>query len=450
MAARNQWKQATRDGLSRLVHDAKHRSIQARLNHNSRASLGAKDNQGGENGGYWLSSTSPTSMAAAAAVRSAVKDRLLAISKEEQDSFMARRCPKAIVFSQHDSDIQGVGHELILTMGDSSICEHFGTFRSNELSRFRHSKRKYRRCPLCGFSNQITANNCCANRILMVRYLDVPPLPPDAEEEEEGEGVAEGGGGFAPAPPQPGGHGSLGPGGHYTGRCLCCPRGCEVERHAAATATALANGTAPPPPLPANPAHNTPPYHRCGGYPNPFFNPDFLQAPDLAMVAYEHVIGYVPGMTYAVGQQVFVRALEPEACDVLLRADTTGTAAANDSAAPVGVKVAPPVLWRGGVLGGRAMVVGWRACGGKSLFNSWHGDRVLNSVPWCVEEEDASVLLLKEDGSTGLDLSFATHIFLLDPIKDPALHNQIVSRAHRMGATGPVQVQLVQVMTDDS
>jgi SNF2 family DNA or RNA helicase len=58
-------------------------------------------------------------------------------------------------------------------------------------------------------------------------------------------------------------------------------------------------------------------------------------------------------------------------------------------------------------------------------------------------------MLLKEDGSTGLDLSFATHIFLLERIKDPALRNQIVSRAHRMGATGPVEVQLLQVKVEE-
>jgi len=71
-------------------------------------------------------------------------------------------------------------------------------------------------------------------------------------------------------------------------------------------------------------------------------------------------------------------------------------------------------------------------------------------VPWCVEEEDTSVLLLEEDGSTGLDLSFATHIFLLDRIKDPSLEKQIVSRAWRMGSTGPVTVELLQVVDEGS
>ena len=45
----------------------------------------------------------------------------------------------------------------------------------------------------------------------------------------------------------------------------------------------------------------------------------------------------------------------------------------------------------------------------------------LQGVKWTVEEEEASVLILPEDGSTGLDLSFSTNIFLLEKIKDPAL-----------------------------
>jgi len=100
-------------------------------------------------------------------------------------------------------------------------------------------------------------------------------------------------------------------------------------------------------------------------------------------------------------------------------------------------------------MGGRAVVRLWRSCGHTNPERGWHGKRMLAHVPWVVEEEEACVLLLKEDGSTGLDLSFATHIFLLERIKDPALRSQVVSRAHRMGATGPVQVQLVQVKSEE-
>ena len=47
--------------------------------------------------------------------------------------------------------------------------------------------------------------------------------------------------------------------------------------------------------------------------------------------------------------------------------------------------------------------------------------------------------------SHGLDLSFVTHMFLLEPIEDAALLEQVTSRAHRLGARGPVQVETVNV-----
>ena len=95
-----------------------------------------------------------------------------------------------------------------------------------------------------------------------------------------------------------------------------------------------------------------------------------------------------------------------------------------------------------------ARIISWQKCGGKPGHSNWHGDKLLKNIPWCVEEEDASILLLEEDGSTGLDLSFATHIFLLDRVKDPSLEKQIISRAWRMGATGPVTVELLQVIDE--
>ena len=44
-----------------------------------------------------------------------------------------------------------------------------------------------------------------------------------------------------------------------------------------------------------------------------------------------------------------------------------------------------------------------------------------------------------------VDLSFVTHLFLLEPIDDAALLEQISSRAHRLGCTGPVVVETVNV-----
>ena len=55
-------------------------------------------------------------------------------------------------------------------------------------------------------------------------------------------------------------------------------------------------------------------------------------------------------------------------------------------------------------------------------------------------KEDCFILSLDAGLSHGLDLSFVTHIFLLEPVDDAALLEQITSRAHRLGASGPVTV----------
>jgi SNF2-related domain len=50
-------------------------------------------------------------------------------------------------------------------------------------------------------------------------------------------------------------------------------------------------------------------------------------------------------------------------------------------------------------------------------------------------------MLLGSDGSAGLDLSFVTHIFFLEPVWDKSLISQVVSRAWRLGAEGAVFVE---------
>jgi hypothetical protein len=59
-----------------------------------------------------------------------------------------------------------------------------------------------------------------------------------------------------------------------------------------------------------------------------------------------------------------------------------------------------PLLWVGGRMGGYARLSTWKACGGRGKWTSWHpGSEILSSVPWQTEEEDASILLLAEDGA---------------------------------------------------
>lgn len=45
-----------------------------------------------------------------------------------------------------------------------------------------------------------------------------------------------------------------------------------------------------------------------------------------------------------------------------------------------------------------------------------------------------TVLLMDESASVGLDLSFVSYVLLLEPIADTSLEDQVISRAHRMGA----------------
>eukprot|EP01039_Chlorochromonas_danica_P006985 gene6985-7727_t len=312
------------------------------------------------------------------------------------------RRPKAIVFSQYFNDLQGVGHFLYSMLGDSNVCEHFGKYQSSELSRFRHSKRKFRRCPLCGCENGITQERYCEQILYLVEYIDF--VNPWASGE-----LAAG----LPVPgPERGGHGAAGPGGHYVGRCLCSPIGC-VET--------------------------------CNGYPNPFFDPASPQSlvnPNFALVSAEHIRGWSLGIDLQIGQEVYII---PQDASV----DASGQA---DCSLGSDLKKGSlsPLLWSGGRMGGRAVIKQWRRCGGvrSGSNSSWHGSNILSRVRWEVEAEDAMVLLLTKDGSVGLDLSFATHIFLLERIHDPALRNQIISRAHRVGATGPVHVHLLQVVAD--
>ncbi len=56
-----------------------------------------------------------------------------------------------------------------------------------------------------------------------------------------------------------------------------------------------------------------------------------------------------------------------------------------------------------------------------------------------------SVMLMSEIGAIGLDLSFVTHIFLMDEIWDKSVEAQVIARAHRMGATSAVHVEQLEM-----
>ena len=56
-------------------------------------------------------------------------------------------------------------------------------------------------------------------------------------------------------------------------------------------------------------------------------------------------------------------------------------------------------------------------------------------------DQDTAVFLISlKAGGTGLNLTAAQYVFLLDPWWNPAVEAQAVGRAHRMGQKNPVSV----------
>lgn len=59
------------------------------------------------------------------------------------------------------------------------------------------------------------------------------------------------------------------------------------------------------------------------------------------------------------------------------------------------------------------------------------------------KDPDCRVMLMDESGALGLDLSFVNYVFLMEPIPNASLEDQVISRAHRMGATRQVLVETI-------
>ena len=87
----------------------------------------------------------------------------------------------------------------------------------------------------------------------------------------------------------------------------------------------------------------------------------------------------------------------------------------------------------------------WQKCGAFHNPSTWYKGPKLNDSPIETVRENVDLLSLDAGLAHGLDLSFLTHIFLCEPIEDAALLEQITSRAHRLGASGPVSVITVNV-----
>ena len=59
------------------------------------------------------------------------------------------------------------------------------------------------------------------------------------------------------------------------------------------------------------------------------------------------------------------------------------------------------------------------------------------------EDDTCRVLLIDGTSAVGLDLSFCSTVFIMEPVWDASLELQIISRAHRMGQRGVVDVRIM-------
>lgn len=75
------------------------------------------------------------------------------------------------------------------------------------------------------------------------------------------------------------------------------------------------------------------------------------------------------------------------------------------------------------------------------MYSPMHTGNKLKSLATFQHDEECMALLMDGTGALGLDLSFVTRVFLMEPIWDKSMEEQVISRAHRMGATRPIHVE---------
>ncbi|XP_022764767.1 F-box protein At3g54460 [Durio zibethinus] len=75
------------------------------------------------------------------------------------------------------------------------------------------------------------------------------------------------------------------------------------------------------------------------------------------------------------------------------------------------------------------------------MYSPMHSSNKMKSLAMFQYDDSCMALLMDGSAALGLDLSFVTHVFLMEPIWDRSMEEQVISRAHRMGATRPIHVE---------
>lgn len=75
------------------------------------------------------------------------------------------------------------------------------------------------------------------------------------------------------------------------------------------------------------------------------------------------------------------------------------------------------------------------------MYSPMHSSNKKKSLTMFQHDSSCMALLMDGSAALGLDLSFVTHVFLMEPIWDRSMEEQVISRAHRMGASRPIHVE---------
>ncbi|GFQ04949.1 F-box protein at3g54460 [Phtheirospermum japonicum] len=75
------------------------------------------------------------------------------------------------------------------------------------------------------------------------------------------------------------------------------------------------------------------------------------------------------------------------------------------------------------------------------MYSPMHSNNKMKSLASFQHDANCMVLLMDGSAALGLDLSFVTHVYLMEPIWDRSMEEQVISRAHRMGASRPIHVE---------
>lgn len=128
----------------------------------------------------------------------------------------------------------------------------------------------------------------------------------------------------------------------------------------------------------------------------------------------------------------------PSDVQVSLLDDCSGTSAETQKITREKVLIFSQFLEHIHVIEQQLTIAGIKFAG---MYSPMHSSNKMKSLTMFQNDVSCMALLMDGSAALGLDLSFVTHVFLMEPIWDRSMEEQVISRAHRMGATRPIHVE---------